>query len=105
MTFTVQGSEPLDAALRLRLTSQEKGSLESEAYSYGLSMSELVRRRYFGRPIITSADMAMVKELRRIGGLLKHVHVDSEGAYSIQTAETLTVLRRYIEKISDRQEN
>lgn len=105
MPFTVQGSEPLDAALRLRLTSQEKGSLESEAYSYGMSMSELVRRRYFGRPIITSVDMAMIKELRRIGGLLKHIHVDSNGAYSAQTAETLTVLRRYIERLSDREED
>jgi len=105
MKFTVQGSEPLNAALRLRLTDSEKEALRDEAFSYGLSMSELVRRRYFGRPIISNADMTMIRELRRIGGLLKHIHLDSDGAYSNQTAATLTVLREYIEKISDRKED
>ncbi|MEY3786648.1 MAG: hypothetical protein RLZ75_855 [Pseudomonadota bacterium] len=66
----------------------------------GLSMSELVRRRYFGKPIIANADNIMIKELRRTGGLLKLIHNESKGAYSNQTAEALNVLKEYIERLS-----
>jgi hypothetical protein len=69
-----------------------------------LSMSELVRRRYFGRPIIANADAVMLKELRRMGGLLKHIHNESDGAYSKDTAGALVALKAYIERLSrDRQ--
>jgi hypothetical protein len=64
-------------------------------------MSELVRRRYFGRPIIANADAIMIKELRRLGGLLKHVHNESNGVNSKETAEALIALKAYIENLSD----
>ena len=39
----------------------------------GLSLSEYMRRRFFGgRPLVAHADLSTVAELRRIGGLLKH---------------------------------
>lgn len=105
MPFEVQGTEPLDAVVNVRLTSTEKGLLKEDADLAGLSMSELVRRRYFGRPIIAEADAVMLKELRRIGGLLKHIHNESGGAYSKDTAGALAVLKGYMEKLSrDRQE-
>ncbi len=100
MVFKVLGSEALNAALRLRLTDREKEVLRTEAQMAGLTMSELVRRRYFGRPIIANADAITIRELRRIGGLLKHVHVDSKGAYSSETAATLTLLKEHIERLS-----
>ena len=68
--------------LRLRLTASEKERLREDADLAGLSMSELVRRRYFGRPIIANADAIMIKELRRLGGLVKHVHNESNGVNS-----------------------
>jgi len=105
MPFEVQGTEPLDAVVNVRLTSTEKGLLKEDADLAGLSMSELVRRRYFGRPIIANADAVMLKELRRIGGLLKHIHNESGGAYSKDTAAALLTLKGYMEKLSrDRQE-
>ena len=102
MTFEAQGAEPLDAVINVRLTSAEKAKLKEDADLAGLSMSELVRRRYFGRPIIASADAVMLKELRRIGGLLKHVHNESGGAYSQGTAMALSALTAYIEELSRR---
>lgn len=105
MPFEMQGLEPLDAILNVRLTSVEKARLREDADLAGLSLSELVRRRYFGRPIIASADAVMLKELRRIGGLLKHIHNESGGAYSRETAGALIALKTYIERLSrDRQE-
>lgn len=100
MVFTVQGSEPLDAIVNVRLTSDEKAILKSDAELGGISMSELVRRRYFGRPIIANTDEVMLRELRRIGGLLKHIHNESDGAYSSRTSAALIEVRDYIKKLS-----
>ncbi len=106
MVFETIGTEPLDAMLRLRLTASEKERLREDADLAGLSMSELVRRRYFGRPIIANADAVMIKELRRLGGLVKHVHNESNGVNSKETAEALVALKIYIERLSDdRQKN
>ena len=106
MVFETLGVEPLDAMLRLRLTASEKERLREDADLAALSMSELVRRRYFGRPIIANADAIMIKELRRLGGLVKHVHNESNGVNSKETAEVLVVLKAYIESLScDRQKN
>ena len=106
MVFETLGTEPLDAMLRLRLTASEKEHLREDADLAGLSMSELVRRRYFGRPIIANADAIMIKELRRLGGLLKHIHNESNGVNSKETAEALIALKAYIENLSDgRQKN
>ncbi|OTP65696.1 hypothetical protein PAMC26577_38875 [Caballeronia sordidicola] len=88
--------------ISLRLTASEKVRLKEDADLAGLSVSELVRRRYFGRPIVANADAIMIKELRRLGGLLKHVHVESEGAYSHETAEALLAVKIYIEKMSEK---
>ena len=81
MAFQTPGIEPLVAVINVRLTTAEKAALKEDADLAGLSMSELVRRRYFGRPIIANADVVMLKELRRLGGLLKHIHNQTAGAH------------------------
>jgi hypothetical protein len=106
MPFETRGSEPLTAVVNVRLTAEERARLREDADAAGLSVSQFVRRRIFGRPVIAHADAVMLKELRRIGGLLKHVHNQSGGAYSHDTAAALAALKDYIEKLShDRQES
>jgi hypothetical protein len=100
MPFETQGPEPLDATINVRLTAAEKARLKEDADLAGLSISELARRRYFGKRIVANADAVMIKELRRIGGLLKHIHNDSHGVYSKDTAEALGALKAYIERLS-----
>lgn len=100
MVFEVQGTKELDAVINVRLTTEEKERLREDADLAGLSMSELIRRRYFGRPIISNSDAIMLKELRRIGGLLKHIHNESEGVYSKETSGALVALKSYIGKLS-----
>ena len=57
----------------LRLTSAEDNRLQASAASVGLSVSEYMRRKFFGgRPIIAKTDQETIRELRRLGGLLKH---------------------------------
>lgn len=100
MVFQKIGIEPLDAIINVRLTTEEKERLQDDADMAAMSMSALVRARYFGRPVIANADAVMVKELRRIGGLLKHVHLQSNAAYSKDTAVAIATVTRYIEKLS-----
>ena len=105
MPFEMRGAEPLDAVVNVRLTQCEKARLAEDADLAALSMSELIRRRFFGRPILANADMVMIKELRRLGGLVKHLHNESDGKYSRETAGVLVALKAYIERLShDRQE-
>ena len=65
MVFKTIGLDPLDAIINVRLTNEEKMRLQDDADMAALSMSALVRARYFGRPVIANADHVMVKELRR----------------------------------------
>ena len=70
--------EPLDQRITIRLSQTEKNLLLEDADLAGLTTSELIRRRYFGKPIITATDRATIRELRRVGGLLKHIFSQSD---------------------------
>ncbi|AZR29155.1 MobB mobilization protein [Xanthomonas axonopodis pv. khayae] len=100
MPFAVKGAEALTEKIAVRLTPDEKARLRDDAELAGLSVSELVRRRYFGRPIVANTDMVMVRELRRIGGLLKHIHNNTDGVYSRETAQALVEITGQIKKLS-----
>ena len=100
MPFEVQGDAPLTEKIAVRLQPAEKAQLREDADLAGISVSELVRRRYFGRPIVANADLLMIKELRRLGGLLKHVHNESGGAYSAETSAALFLVSEAIKKVA-----
>jgi hypothetical protein len=99
MPFSVQGDEPLNQKIAVRLTTAEKDRLKEDADQAALSVSELVRRRYFGRPIIATEDMAAIRELtrvaaqqRQLGGLLKQLNGQTDAMYSRQVSEALEAL-------------
>lgn len=100
MPFPQLGDEPLDAIVNVRLTTEEKERLRDDADMAALSMSALIRARYFGRPVVAHADQVMIKELRRLGGLLKKVHTDSDGAYAAETSAALFLVSEAIRKVS-----
>ncbi len=57
----------------LRLTAEEDERITRQAVIAGLSVSEYMWRLFFGgRPIIARTDDQSIRELRRLGGLLKH---------------------------------
>ena len=56
----------------IRVTEREKTRLMEQAEIAGLSLSEYMRRRFFGGPLVAHTDLSTIAELRRIGGLLKH---------------------------------
>src|SRR5688572_5642393 len=100
MPFTTIGKEKLDAKIDLRLPAEEKARIAEEAQIAGISKSALVRRRYFGRPIVAHADLATIRELRRLGGLLKQIHKESGGAYSSETYTALLNIKAAIIRLA-----
>ena len=93
-------TDPLTGIVNVRLTAAEKSRLQDDAAMASLTMSELIRRRFFGRSIVAKADDIMIREVRRLGGMVKHLHNESNGAYSAETAAALKALRLFIEGVT-----
>jgi hypothetical protein len=96
MPFTRQGPAALTERLDVRVAPVEKGRLRALAEDAGITVAELVRQRALGRPVVARTDATTIRELRRLGGLLKKVHTDSHGAYSQATAAALRDLHAAI---------
>ena len=57
----------------LRLSAEENERLARQADAAEISASEYIRRLCFGgRPVTSRTDNQTIRELRRLGGLLKH---------------------------------
>jgi hypothetical protein len=104
MPFARKGTAALTERLDVRVAPEEKEQLRRIAAGAGMSVAELVRGRALGRPVISRTDATTIRELRRLGGLLKKVHLDGGGAYSRETASALTALRAAIVRLTDRDE-
>ena len=103
---SMAGISSLDTVFNVRVSSAEKEGLRNDAMTAGLSLSAYCRRRFLGHAVVGRTDRATIRELRRLGGLLKHIHVESGGAYSEDTARMLGEVRDLIRKLADdRQES
>lgn len=92
--------------ISFRISDELQKRLHKEADDADLSISELIRRRAAGHPVIHRTDLKMVSELRRLGGLLKHIHNESGGVYAEETLECLHEIKKTLRSIAhDRQKN
>jgi hypothetical protein len=78
-----------------RFSEEERQEIKAQAESSHLTVSEYIRRRVLGKRIVSQADLATLAELRRLGGLLKHVHLETRGTYSERTADAIRALEAY----------
>jgi hypothetical protein len=85
----------------VRFTEGEREFLASEADVCGLSLSSLIRQRSLGKRVSAKADLRVLAELRRLGGLLKHLHNETQGAYSVLTSNCLKEIAIYIRCMND----
>ena len=90
--------------LSVRLTEQEYQEIKTNAEIVSMGRSTYVRNRVLGHRIKSRLNLTMIAELRRIGGLLKLVHMESKGAYSEKTMEMLNELQFYVKKLSAEKE-
>ena len=94
-----------DKIISLRLTQGEHEQLEELAEITGLSVGAFLRKRGLGHKITAKSDLQIIRELRRLGGLLKHLCLDGRVAQKEKEA-VLTEIRYAIERIShDREED
>jgi hypothetical protein len=100
MPFATKGVAALTERLDVRVAPAEKQQLREIAAVAGIPVAELVRRRALGRRVVARTDLTTIRELRRLGGLLKKVHLDSRGAYSRETAAALDALRSAVARLA-----
>ena len=91
----------------LRLTGEEDARLSGQAAIAGISVSEYMRRLFFGgRPLVAKTDGETIRELRRLGGLLKYNFeaVREKGGRNelAELSATLNAIRAVIERLSER---
>jgi hypothetical protein len=100
MPFARRGASALTERLDVRVAPAEKAQLRAIASDAGVTVAELVRERALGRPVVSRTDATTIRELRRLGGLLKKVHTDSRGAHSPATAAALRDLHAAIRTLA-----
>ncbi len=59
--------------LQIRLTEEEKQTIQTEAERASISSSEYLRRRALGKRVVSHYDESVYNEIRRLGGLQKHL--------------------------------
>jgi antitoxin component of RelBE/YafQ-DinJ toxin-antitoxin module len=94
-----KGTNNKTADVRIRFTPDEKEQAKANAKEAGLTLSEYIRRRALGLPVRSKADAQMINELRRLGGLVKHIHNESAGVNSKETAGVLVEIIDAIKRI------
>ena len=99
------GRGRFEARRTLRLSADENERLARQADAASISVSEYIRRLCFGgRPITSRTDSQTIRELRRLGGLLKHnfENVREAGGYHVlpKMEATLEAIRQAIERLS-----
>lgn len=94
-----KGTDNRTDRILLRVTEAEKAAIVARAQEAGCSVSEYLRARGAGMRVHSKADQQTINELRRVGGLLKKVHIDSRGAYSADTAEALREIIAAIKRV------
>jgi hypothetical protein len=62
-----------EAVIVLRILPEEKTAVAAEAAKAGLTVSEYIRRRTLDRPVRSRLNEKAINELRRLGGLQKHL--------------------------------
>jgi hypothetical protein len=91
--------------LTVRFLPGELSELSDQADMSGLNLSELIRRRALKLPVVPVTDMKTLSELRRIGGLIKHLFNETNGLYRQKTAELLSELHAAIVRVGRKRED
>lgn len=83
--------------IHIKLTPTEADWIADQARLARLTVSAFGRRRLLAHPVIAHADLAMVSELRRLGGLLKHLaQTKPEVVPSVERDAILAQIKRAI---------
>ncbi len=82
----------------VRVTQQERDAMARNASKCRLTLSEYVRRSAIGLPVASRVDAEALGELRRQGGLIKHLAAnDRQHAYEYRV--TLNLIQETVRQL------
>jgi hypothetical protein len=85
-------------ALSVRVSDRDRDAIAAKAASSGLPIAEYVRRCALGRQTPSRVDARLINELRRLGGLQKHLY-NGDRDRGPQYAEILLELTDAIRRV------
>ena len=88
------------SVIGIRLTSDERKFIAYESDICGLTPSSFIREKSLGKRVAAKTDLRVLAELRRLGGLMKHLHNETKGAYSALTSDCLREIAAYIRNLN-----
>ena len=101
-----QQRKVLNQRITIRFDEEEYRAITEDADTAGMSMAAFVRKKCRGNRIASKADLKVLSEVRRLGGLLKHIHNETRGAYSAKTAKAIDEITAFVyllcEELEDR---
>jgi len=83
----------------IRMSPPERDAIAKKARTCALSVSEYLRRCALGRPISTHIDQDALRELRRQGGLIKHL-ASSDRQHAYEYRVTLNLIQETIRDLN-----
>lgn len=97
MTFR-KTENPRNKQYIMRMTEDEFSEIQQKASDCGLSMAEYMRRCAMGRQTRSYIESKVINELRRLGGLQKHLYKGDQ-EHSKEYAEVLVAITDAIKLI------
>jgi len=94
--------EKLKRRISIRLSESEYAQISDDMAVCGLTVSSLARKRLLSVRVASRADITVLSELRRLGGLLKHIHNETRGTYSSLTAQAIKDLSDYARVLAEK---
>lgn len=82
--------------ISFRVSTQERDSLNSLVRQSGLMRAEFIRRAALSVPIAARTDAEMVRELRRLGAMLKHLYPKNSNWTSGEKEKYWTAMNQII---------
>lgn len=98
----IEAGSSHSARIGCRLTDEEHARLKQEAEIHGCTLSQLVRSKVVGSVLLSKIEAKTILELRRQGGLLKHLIMSHPEAIDAgQVRKTLHEITETIMRISE----
>jgi hypothetical protein len=91
--------------ITFRLSEPEYARVSENLSVCGLTFSAFTRKSVLGQRVASHADLTVLAELRRLGGLLKNIHNGTRGAYSNLTAQAIRDLSAYARELAAKAQN
>lgn len=83
----------------VRVTPEQLQTLRDKAREAGVTVPEYLRRLGLGRNLHSKLEAGVINELRRLGGLQKHLFTGGGGVRSREYASILVEIREAIKRI------